>query len=412
MGLMEVKTSAAEPARPPVFLFVLPWSLEHVGGVNQVVVNLAREMARQGHYEPVVLIVDWEADSPIWGTSHGICTVRWKIRPPASDGGVRQRLGYAAWRWRFAPAFKAFCRQRKVAVINFHNPTEVALTVQDLLDRDPALPRLMLSVHGADLTGIEAGAPALLAQWRALARRALAVVACSAALGQRARTVLAREPAVIHNGIDAGSFRSLAGSPATQARRSILTVGKFEAKKGQDVLVTAFATLAHDHADLDLVLVGATDTALPRLRQLCTDLGLQDRVRFHPDVPHTEVAAHMAAASLFVLPSRQEPFGIVLLEAGALALPVVASAVGGIPEILEEGVTARLVVPDAPGELAQALRALLDEPAAARAMGRRLQSHVNRHFSWTQAHDRYVQLLEQAPRSEADAPEGTVYPTS
>lgn len=376
----------------PIYLFVLPWSLHHLGGVNQVVINLARQMALQGSFEPVILVMDWDANEPVWETVHGLRTVRWRIRGPYSGHNVKWRIANFFWRRRFAPAFKAFCRDHNVAVINSHYPNEATLTLDALAQTFVPAPQIIVSFHGGDVTSLQASAPSKLNIWRELLKRAHGVVVCSSALGQRVEQILGCAPTVIHNGIDAAAFCSMAGSSSKNPRRTLLSVGKFEENKGQDVLVRAFATLVADYADLDLMLVGATAATLQPLRQICVQLGIQHRVYFRPDVLHHDVASCFASASIFVLPSRVEPFGIVLLEAGCFALPVVASAVGGVPEILEDGVTALLIEPDRPDKLALALRTVLDDPASARAMGERLRVHVLKNFSWTRAHDLYVQL--------------------
>ena len=85
----------------------------------------------------------------------------------------------------------------------------------------------------------------------------------------------------------------------------------------------------------------------------------------------------------------------MLLEAGAFGLPVVASRVGGIPEILTDGITGRLVAPDDPAELALCLRSLLDSPAASQEIGARLRQHVLSNFTWNVAHEKYVTLVNE-----------------
>lgn len=402
MGFPEPRVPGSRDGGRPCYLFVLPWGLEHPGGVNQVVIRLARQMALAGSYEPLVLIADWQARDPQWGEWQGIRTVRWRLRAPPLEVGIRQRMGFWLWRLRFFPAFRAFLRQQNVAVINPHNPTEAAISLEALARDAEPRPRLLLSFHGSDVNGI-AGRPAPVRdRWRQLCARVDTLVSCSHDLARQVHTVLGREAAVVHNGVDAPAFRAMAGSRPARIRRSILNVGRFEPKKGQDVLIEAFAALASEYPDLDLVLVGADDAVLPLLRQRSAELRIGERVRFHPDAPHPQVALHMASATVFALPSRIEPFGIVLLEAGALALPVVASAVGGIPEIVEHGPTARLVPPDDVAALTAALRALLDDPHEARAMGRRLQDHVDRHFSWARAHAQYVRLAR--PGTAAPSP--------
>src|SRR5262249_1147568 len=108
---------------------------------------------------------------------------------------------------------------------------------------------------------------------------------------------------------------------------------------------------------------------------------------------HAQVARFFDRATAFCLPSRAEPFGIVLLEAGAFRLPVVATRVGGIPEIVEDRVTGLLVPPDDAGSLADALVRVLTDSDFAASAGRGLHDRVRAVFSWRRAYDAYRALL-------------------
>lgn len=383
-------------ADPPTYLFVIPWSITHLGGVNQVVINLAREMMRSGIFDPVILIVDWDAVTPIWQVVHGLRTVRWRVRPYRAGMGMKEQIAFHLWMWRFRPRFHKFCVEHRVASINSHYPDLTTLTLSFIVQKlDPDIP-LILSFHGADLSAVHALQGNEMAHWQQLLLCARAIVVCSSDLGKKVTEVFGAQhvPQVIHNGLDALAFTTLANKQAFTANRSILNVAKFEKKKGQDILVRAFAEIADEFTDIHLIFVGANDKALPALRDLCNSKGLNERVHFHPDTPHDQVANFFCQATIFVLPSRQEPFGIVLLEAGAFALPVIATRIGGIPEILMDGITGLLVSPDNETELAACLRSLLNSPSTAREMGARLKSHVISNFTWTHAHNKYVALLK------------------
>src|SRR2546428_11335307 len=98
-------------------------------------------------------------------------------------------------------------------------------------------------------------------------------------------------------------------------------------------------------------------------------------------VPHDVVVQLYSHASVFVCPSVYEPFGLINLEAMACETAVVASAVGGIVEVVEDGKTGILLPPSRPDELAAAIRRLLDDPAPARAMGQAGRRRVEEEFS-------------------------------
>jgi glycosyltransferase involved in cell wall biosynthesis len=127
-------------------------------------------------------------------------------------------------------------------------------------------------------------------------------------------------------------------------------------------------------------------------------MGLADRIQFFVDIPHEEMPSYFCRASVFSFPSRQEGFGLVLLEAGAFSLPVVASRVGGIPELIEDSVTGILIEPDDPTALAHALRKLFSEPGAAQQLGDRLHRRVCDDFSWINTLQQYEALIEEDSR--------------
>jgi glycosyltransferase involved in cell wall biosynthesis len=385
-------------ARKPAYLFVVPWSLHYAGGVNQVVINLARQAIAAGEYEPIVLITDWNATRPIWEDFHGLKTVRWRIRPHHPGMGVKEGLAYFLWESRFRRTYEDFCRQHQVAVINVHYPNSSVFAIDRVIATFEQTIPLIVSFHGADLTALRsAEPPSVIERWRRLLGHVRGVVVCSHDLGNTLVGIMGNEvsPEVIHNGLDSGDFVAMATEPAPTGQRIILNVAKFEEKKGQDVLVEAFAAIADDYADLTLVLVGATDKALPSLRALCAERGIDKRVQFVPDAAHRQVADFLRRATVFCLPSRQEPFGIVLLEAASFGVPVVASRVGGIPEIISHGINGQLVAPDDPVELALCLRAVLDDPVAAKQMGRSLSQHVGSRFTWAAAYRKYTNLIRR-----------------
>ena len=185
--------------------------------------------------------------------------------------------------------------------------------------------------------------------------------------------------------------------PGVLPAEYVFCAATFETKKGQDVLIAAFARVAADFPALHLVLAGRSDGTLPGLRAQTAREGLAGRVHFHADVPHARVGTLFARARLFCLPSRDEPFGIVLLEAGACRLPVVASRVGGVPEVITDGEHGLLVPPDDPAALAHALKTLLADPQMGGRLAAALHERVRTRFSWRRAVDEYLRLAGLPP---------------
>lgn len=163
----------------------------------------------------------------------------------------------------------------------------------------------------------------------------------------------------------------------------VLFVGRLASNKGLLDLVSAFATLARDDPTAHLVLVGADGGMRAAVEARADTLGLKGRVRLlgHLD-DEAWVAAAYREARLSVLPSEYEAFGLVLLESLAQGTPVVASRVGGIPEVVEDGRAGLLVPPRDPAALADALRRLWSDRELARRLGEYGRTVVVPRFTW------------------------------
>lgn len=143
----------------------------------------------------------------------------------------------------------------------------------------------------------------------------------------------------------------------------LLFAGRLDWNKGLLELLEAFAILLQRHPSATLVLVGPDAGAAPALRRRARVLGVEHRVGWLGPQDQPVLLSAYAAASLFVLPSSYESFGRVLIEAMAAGLPVVATRVGGIPEVVEEGRTGLLVPFGDVAQLSQALALLLEDAA-------------------------------------------------
>jgi L-malate glycosyltransferase len=191
----------------------------------------------------------------------------------------------------------------------------------------------------------------------------------------------------IHNGVRLQGVNGSANTDDTKKKlgldapcRIIGTVGRLTAVKGQDVVLLSARELLHSAPDLHFVLVG--DGPLrARLEAMAGELRISHRVTFlgHRD----DVYDLMRAMDIFVLPSLDEGIPMVLLEAMALAQPVVASRVGGIPEVVTDRVHGLLVSPGNPSELTEACKTFLDDPAFTRSCAQAGQLRVEREFSST-----------------------------
>jgi len=386
----------------PSYVIVAPWSPDYGGGVNEVVLNLYRAIERAGQMTPLIMLSERSAFRPVQRAVDGRRTVYLRLISPWSAARPLTRLV----KWVLtAPVVLVtllwFCRRRRVVAFNFHYPSLDAFPIALLRRAGLFRGALILSFHGSDLQELFAAGRLERWLWRFVLRHASAVVACSHALAAKVSTFAGTIPArvhAIHNGVDIGTLmrevdHSASPPPAVLERDFILSIATFERQKGLDVLLRAFARVRRTHPRLRLVLVGRSGPEEKRLRVLAVELGIDGDVLFYNDVPHSQVGLFLERAKVFALPSRAEAFGIVVLEAAAYRVPVVASRVGGIPEIVVDGESGVLVEPGNPEALAGALERVLADDAWARGLGERLHRRVATGFSWDRAHQAYQALL-------------------
>jgi phosphatidylinositol alpha-1,6-mannosyltransferase len=159
--------------------------------------------------------------------------------------------------------------------------------------------------------------------------------------------------------------------PVPSGSRLILTVARLlasEPGKGVDTVIRAMPRLVNFFTSLYYVVVGDGD-ARPALERLAAECGVAERVVFTGARETGSLRAYYEAADVFVMPSRQEGFGIVYLEAMAVGKPVVAAACGGAPEVVSEGETGFLVSYNDVAALETRLESLLADEGLRRRMG-------------------------------------------
>jgi len=215
--------------------------------------------------------------------------------------------------------------------------------------------------------------------------------------------------AVVHPGVDLEVFRagrqaearSQLGIPADAAL--LLFAGRIQPLKAPDVVIEAAARLLHDDPALRERLVvaivgGASGSGLDRptaLTDLAARLGIQDVVRFIPTVAQSELADWYAAASVVCVPSHNESFGLVAIEAQACGTPVVAARVGGLSTAVSDGVSGVLVDGHDPRDYAAALHPLLTDPELRDAMSDKAVRHAES-FGWDVTADRTLKVYDEA----------------
>jgi glycogen synthase len=200
---------------------------------------------------------------------------------------------------------------------------------------------------------------------------------------------------VIFNGVDLADTPPAADCGQIQHldQRYVLALGRVVEKKGFDLLLKAFASIAANHEDVELV-IGGDGVALPTLQQLAGTLGIAERVKFPGRLSRHQVAAAMSQAQIVVVPSRIEPFGIVVLEAWRAGRPVLATSNGGPREFVHDGEDGVLVDPSDVASLAAALNELLSDRARCDLLGAAGRHHVEA-FDWPLVAARYRSLYSE-----------------
>jgi len=177
-------------------------------------------------------------------------------------------------------------------------------------------------------------------------------------------------------------------------RPVVLFVGRIQPLKGLDVAIEAFARL--ERRDAQLVVVGGAsglqgEVEVARIRSLAASLGVTDRIRFVEPQPHHLLSTYYRAADLVFVPSRSESFGLVALEASACGVPVVASAVGGLLSLVDDGKNGFLVDGRDPAAFARHADSILGDPELAASLSVAGAQRA-RQYTWSTAAARLRRL--------------------
>jgi glycosyltransferase involved in cell wall biosynthesis len=211
------------------------------------------------------------------------------------------------------------------------------------------------------------------------AGRVIAVSQAVAESVRRSGVIESSKITVVHNGIDTGRFAKPSGAPTDSLL--VGTVGHLASIKGHDVFVRAAALIAARRPEVRFFVIGEDKSPQMGYRKflesLVAELGLNGSVAmpgWQDDIPRL-----LSSLTLFVSAARSEPFGLSIVEAMAAGLPVVASASEGASEIIEDGVTGKLVPVDDAESLAKAINDLLNDPLERSRLGRNAQQAAQRY---------------------------------
>jgi len=218
---------------------------------------------------------------------------------------------------------------------------------------------------------------------------------------------------VVHPGVDLDVFRPRPGARSrlglAQDAVVLMFAGRIQPLKAPDVLLHAVTRILERDPDLRRRLIvpvvgGPSGSGLEHpesLAQLASSLGIDDVVRFVPPVAQADLADWYSAATLVCVPSYNESFGLVAVEAQACGTPVVAAAVGGLPTVVRDGVSGLLVESHDADDYAAAIRRIVEQPALRESMARAAVEQAAT-FAWERTADATVEVYRQAVRVMRD----------
>jgi len=228
-----------------------------------------------------------------------------------------------------------------------------------------------------------------------------AVLALTEDMKQKMQEICDRDISVVPNGIDLERFKISSGDKKEGDAKTIIFVGRLHPVKGVQYLIEAMAIVHQEMPDVKLVIVG-DGVERAKLEVFAEKLNLNCCIQFAGQVPQESIPRLMHQADVFVLSSLSEGLPVVLLEAMAAGLPIVATNVGGIPDIVEEGVNGYLVNAKSPEEIGERVLILLqnDEIREAMSTNNREKAEL---YTWDKVTTKVEKEYQKAIKRNIDA---------
>lgn len=309
----------------------------------------------------------------------------------ASCWGIRSKIGFAFY-WRTLKSVRKLVKQHNIEVIHCGRCLPEGF-IGFLMKRLFGIPYVCY-VHGED---VETAATSRELSW--IIRRALYNASRIVCNSQNTANILLEQwqtdPAttqVINPGVDSHAFVPALPNPefkqqmGWQDRFVVLTVGRLQQRKGQDMLIRATAELAKQHPQLLYVIVGNGDQK-PTLEALINELGVQQHVQLLAEISDQQMIPCYQQCDLFVLPNRTvgrdiEGFGMVLVEAQACGKTVIAGDSGGTRETMLLGESGFILDCTTPDALVGKISELINQPDTLANMGKAARQHVETNLDW------------------------------
>ncbi|MGC2518230.1 MAG: glycosyltransferase family 4 protein [Burkholderiales bacterium] len=377
----------------PSYIFILPWELDVVGGVNGVVRNLAKAMMEKGFLEPSIAVNSWEDSTP--RQLADTFRFRFSIFGAMSALGVLKAIIVTPLRlWHTFRLLQEYNAQ----AVNFHFPGIAPFGVAVLKRLGVFRGKLVLSYHGTDVAPPSGRIESLIQAF--VLRSADHLVACSKSLAERMSSQFAIPVSrvdVILNGVDASVFDGV-GRPDTRLSHRlpsmfIVNVGAFIPRKNHTLLLHAFALLKDRYPALHLCITGTDGDERRTVEDAVRTHGLSERVHLFVELDQFQVALLLSKASVCVQTSLAESLPLSVLEAGASGTPIVASDIPGHQELVCNGRTGRMFPLGDPSACANAIAAMLDDPDAAARMAAEQRARVRKDLTWVSSMQQYERLV-------------------
>lgn len=360
----------------------------HVGGVEELVRQLAREYRKRG-ISPIILTNRWPRSLPKEELFEGTPLYRLAMRVP--EGSLKARVNYRLTHRQICEEMFRILRKHHVNLLHVQCISANGFYAL-IAKRELNLP-LIVTTQGErtmDATQLYQRSAFMNRTLRELLAEADHITACSQHtlddMEQYWGKPFGERASVVYNGIDLENFK--ADAPYAHPRRYVLGIGRLVPQKGFDVLIRAFNRDAL--RDWDLLIAGEGPER-ESLEGLIEQLGLKERVKLTGRADRATAVALFQGCSLFVLPSRMEPFGIVNLEAMAAAKPIIASRTGGVPEIVADGVEGLLVDPEDENALSLAIDRFAQDAELRDKCGAAGRRKVDQ-FTWPTIAEQYLDI--------------------
>ncbi len=357
-----------------------PYDWSATGGVNNHISHLAREFVQRGHAVQIVA-----AGSKPGTSDYCPVTTIGRAIPLRFSGSVA-RITLSL---RVAGKVRQFLEQNEFDVVHVHEPYMPQLPIQFL--RYSTTVNVGTFHAARDSSFVYVYGRRLIKRW---ATKLDGKIAVSQAAVKHIQKYFPGYYNIIPNGVNIEHFAQEMEPLAefSDGKRNVLFVGRPEKRKGLRFLIRAFVGVQRELPDARLIVVGAGKFG--RYEKAVRNAKLQN-VRFRSDVPFAELPRYHHTAHVFCAPNTGfESQGIVLLEAMAAGLPIVASNIDGFAGVVTHGVEGLLVRPEDAQALADALIELLRDPARREAMGER-GSRRAQFYSWDRVSQQVLSYYER-----------------